>query len=132
MRIEHIAIWAKNIEVMKDFYVKYFNGIAGEKYHNPKKQFESYFITFDTGSRLELMAMKTIKNLNKEIHEQYYGIAHIAFSFNSKEEVNNLTEQLKKDNYIIAGEPRLTGDGYYESCILDPEGNRLEIMVHPS
>lgn len=129
MRIEHIAIWTRNIEKMKMFYTNYFGGVAGEKYINSKKSFESYFIKFDSGARLELMQMPTIPlNLN-DIVNQYTGLIHIAFSVGSIEKVNSLTNELMKAGYSVVNEPRYTGDGYYESCILDPDGNILEITV---
>lgn len=128
MKLEHIAIWVKDIEKMKEFYIKYFNGVANDRYFNPQKQFESYFITFESGSRLEIMSKTIIKELNKIDTEEYYGYAHLAFSFGSKDKVNTLTARLKENGYLVVGEPRITGDGYYESCVLDPEGNRVEIM----
>ena len=127
MKIEHVAIWTKDIERLKDFYVTYFDGVAGDKYTNHKKQFESYFIKFDSGARLEVMQMKTIpSNLNDTIN-QYIGLIHIAISVGSVEKVDNLTDSLRKAGYRIVSEPRYTGDGYYESCILDSDGNRIEI-----
>ncbi len=127
MKIEHIAIWTKDIEKLKKFYVDYFDGIAGDKYTNTKKQFESYFIKFESGARLELMQMPAIApNLNDTIN-QYIGLIHIAISVGSVEKVNELTDTLRNAGYKVVGEPRYTGDGYYESCILDPDGNRIEI-----
>lgn len=127
MKIEHVAIWTKDIEKLKDFYVNYFDGISGDKYTNHKKQFESYFIKFDSGARLEIMQMQTIpSNLNDTIN-QYIGLIHIAISVGNIEKVNNLTELLRNSGYRVVSEPRYTGDGYYESCILDPDGNRIEI-----
>lgn len=127
MRIEHVAIWTKDIEKLKEFYVNYFEGIAGDKYTNHKKQFDSYFIKFDSGARLEVMQMPTIPaNLNDTIN-QYLGLIHIAISVGSVEKVNNITEALRTAGYRVVSEPRYTGDGYYESCILDPDGNRIEI-----
>ena len=114
---------------MKVFYEKYFDGQSGEKYHNPKKNFNSYFIEFSEGCRLELMNRPEIpQNLNDTILE-YIGIIHFAISVGSKEKVDILTEQLRQDGYEIVGEPRTTGDGYYESVILDPEKNRIEITI---
>ena len=55
------------------------------------------------------------------------GYAHIAFSVGNQQAVDDLTARIRKDGYQIASEPRVTGDGYYESCILDPDGNRVEI-----
>ncbi|URZ17023.1 VOC family protein [Clostridium felsineum] len=127
MRIEHVAIWTRDIEKLKEFYIKYFNGTTGEKYINEKKHFESYFIKFDETARLEIMSMASIPdNLNNTV-EQYIGLTHIAISVGSKEKVNEITEKLRQDDYKILGEPRMTGDGYYESIVLDVDNNRVEI-----
>ncbi|WP_315119862.1 VOC family protein [uncultured Clostridium sp.] len=92
-----------------------------------KKQFESYFIEFESGARLEIMQMPTIlSNLNDTIN-QYVGLIHIVISVGSIEKVNKLTDTLRNAGYKVVSEPRYTGDGYYESCILDPDGNRIEI-----
>jgi lactoylglutathione lyase len=127
MKIEHIAIWSRDIERLKSFYIDYFGGTVGDKYINCQKQFESYFINFESEARLELMQMPTIPNNLNSIEEQYLGIIHIAFSVGSSEKVDALTERLRSADYVVVSEPRFTGDGYYESCILDPDGNRLEI-----
>jgi lactoylglutathione lyase len=129
MHIEHIAIWVKNLEKMRVFYETYFNGKSNEKYRNEKKGFESYFISFDSGARLELMQMPHIPDSKNNIYEQFTGIIHFAISVGTKETVDNLTETLKNDGYEIIGQPRWTGDGYYESVILDPEQNRIEITT---
>lgn len=129
MKIEHLAIWVNNLEEIKDFYKKYFNATAGEKYHNPTKNFTSYFLSFDEGCRLELMHRHDIPiNKNKKVN-QYLGIIHFAVCVGSKEKVNALTEKLREDGFTIQGEPRTTGDGYYESVVLDPEDNFIEITI---
>ena len=129
MKIEHLAIWVNDLEGMKDFYNKYFNASAGEKYHNPTKNFTSYFLSFEEGCRLELMHRPDIPiNKNEKIN-QYLGIIHFAVCVGSKEKVNALTEKLREDGFTIQGEPRTTGDGYYESVVLDPEDNFIEITV---
>jgi lactoylglutathione lyase len=129
MRIEHIAIWAKDLEKLKNFYVKYFQSSAGEKYVNAQKNFQSYFLIFENGCRLEIMHKPEIPSTRNNIQEQFTGLIHFAISIGSKEEVDRLTEQLRTDGYEIVGEPRKTGDGYYESVVLDPEGNRIEITI---
>jgi lactoylglutathione lyase len=129
LKIEHIAIWSRDIEKLKSFYTDYFGGTAGDKYMNSQKQFESYFITFESGARLELMQMPTIPNNLNSIEEQYLGIIHIAFSVGSKEKVCSLTEILRNAGHAVISEPRFTGDGYYESCVLDIDGNRIEITL---
>ncbi|MEM6804628.1 MAG: VOC family protein, partial [Bacteroidota bacterium] len=127
MKIEHLAIWVKDLERIRTFYEKYFAAQAGEKYHNPKKNFSSYFLSFEEGSRLELMQKPEIPALMNAHETQHLGIIHFALSVGSKEKVDALTEELRSDGFVIEGEPRTTGDGYYESVILDPEENRIEI-----
>ncbi|MBM7556761.1 VOC family protein [Halanaerobacter jeridensis] len=124
MQIEHIAIWTNNLEKLKEFYVNYFDGQAGEKYYNPKKEFESYFIEFESGARLEIMRKAGIKD---KVQKEVLGYAHLAFSVGSKEKVDQLTNNLEEAGYEVVGGPRRTGDGYYESSVLDPDGNKVEI-----
>lgn len=127
MKIEHIAIWVSGIEEMRRFYEQYFNAKAGEKYVNLKKNFTSYFLSFTEGSRLELMQKPEISASTHQ--DEYFGFIHFAISVGSKEKVDSLTEKLRQDGFKITGEPRTTGDGYYESVVLDPEGNRIEITI---
>lgn len=127
MKIEHIALWVNDLEGMKAFYQKYFLVKAGEKYLNPKKNFESYFLSFEGECRLEIMKMPGIPASENDVYKQFTGLIHFAISVGSKEKVDLLTTQLRTDGYEVVGEPRTTGDGYYESVVLDPEGNRLEI-----
>jgi len=129
MKIEHIAIWTDNLERLKEFYIKYFNCTVGDKYINESKNFESYFLSFDQGCRLEIMHKPSIpENLNNTA-DQYLGLIHFAISVGSKNKVLALTEWLEEDGYEVIGEPRMTGDGYFESVILDPDGNRIEITA---
>ncbi|MGG0077814.1 VOC family protein [Bacillus wiedmannii] len=128
MKIEHVAIWVNDLEGMRDFYKQYFGGEENSLYHNPKKQFESYFITFEGGARLELMRQVGIDD-NTQTQTQTMGYAHIAFSVGSKEKVNELTNTLREAGYPVLNGPRTTGDGYYESVVSDPEGNQIEITI---
>jgi lactoylglutathione lyase len=129
MHIEHIAIWVKDLEKMRVFYEKYFDGKSNEKYRNDKKGFESYFISFASGARLELMLMPNILERKNDIYEQFIGLIHFAISVGTKEKVDTLTEIIRNEGFEIIGEPRWTGDGYYESVVLDPEQNRIEITT---
>lgn len=129
MHIEHLAIWCKDIEAMKAFYVLWFNASANSKYYNPSKQFSSYFLSFEKGVRLELMEMPGVISTEVVLDKQFTGLAHFAVSLGSAEEVNRLTEAMRNAGIKILGEPRFTGDGYYESVIADPEGNRIELTV---
>lgn len=129
MKIEHIAIWTKQLERLKQFYVHYFDAKANDKYHNPSKNFSSYFLSFDDGCRLELMQMDGVPESKDDLYAQFTGLIHFAISVGSERAVDQLTERLVADGYEKLDGPRHTGDGYYESCVFDPDGNRLEITV---
>lgn len=127
MKIEHIAIWAHNLEKMKDFYLENFPCEASKRYHNQNKDFSSYFIRFRNGARIELMYRPDISE--RVVTGEVFGLAHFAFSTGSKAAVERLTHELESRGIPVINQPRETGDGYYESIILDPEGNVIEITV---
>lgn len=127
MKIEHIAMYVNDLEKARDFFVKYFNAVSNDGYHNKTTDFRSYFLTFEDGARLEIMTRPGMEDGEKT--EKRIGYIHIAFSVGSKEAVDELTAKLKEDGYPAISGPRTTGDGYYESCILGPEGNQIEITV---
>jgi lactoylglutathione lyase len=129
MRIAHIAIWTQNLEELVEFYQTYFQVSANPKYTNSAKQFESYFLTFASGARLELMRMPTISEQPDREKQQHTGYDHLAFSVGSKEQVDALTARLQRDGYRVIDGPRWTGDGYYESRVLDCDGNPIEITI---
>lgn len=129
MRIEHIAMWVRDIETQKHFYEKYFGAKAGVKYFNPKRNFQSYFLSFESGCRLELMHKPEIPLNQNDAIAQNIGLIHFAISVGSKEKVDSLTQRFKEDGFQILDGPRTTGDGYYESVVLDPENNRIEITI---
>ena len=104
MKIEHDAMYVNNLEKTKDFFISYFNAKANDGYHNKNTNFKSYFLTFDNGARLEIMNRPNMED-------------------------DELTERLRKDGYKVMSGPRITGDGYYESCIIGIEGNQIEITV---
>jgi len=126
MKIEHVAIWADDLELLRQFYTKYFNLACSDEYVNPKRNFTSCFLSFGEGkARIELMHIPDMASLAGRGNLK--GLAHFAISTGGKDAVDALTEKLRKDGYTIAGEPRTTGDGYYESVVLDPEENYIEI-----
>lgn len=127
MRIDHAAMYVKDLEGAKRFFTTYFNATANEGYHNKTTDFRSYFLTFDGASRLELMNRPDMTDIQKDAVRT--GLIHLAFSVGSKEEVNTLTRRLEQDGYQVMSGPRTTGDGYYESCIVGFEGNIIEITV---
>ena len=129
MRIAHIAIWVNDLEAMRAFYMHYFGAVSNELYHNQQKQFRSYFLSFDDGCSLELMHRPDIPDAEKDYNKQQTGLVHFAISVGSKSRVDELAEQFSADGFRVVGQPRLTGDGYYEAVVLDPEGNIVEITI---
>lgn len=128
MKIDHIAIWTKNLEGLRNFYIHYFDASSTEIYINHSKEFRSFFLTFDGDCRLEIMEMPRIPNSKNDVIKQFIGIIHFAINVGSRDKVNHITDILKRDGYKVISEPRTTGDGTYESIVLDPDGNRIEIM----
>lgn len=127
MNIGHIAIYVEDLEREREFFETYFGGKAGNKYHNAKTGFTSYFISFDNGAKLEIMNLPTSK-MSENGHREI-GYIHMAFCTGSKERVDKLTEDLRADSFEVVSGPRTTGDGYYESCVRDYEGNLIEITI---
>ena len=128
MKIEHIAIWVQDLEKMKAYFMKYFELKCNDKYINEKKGFSSYFLSFESGARLEIMHRSDIAPY-LGVKGLLNGLTHFAIAVGSKERVLELTELHRSDGYAIIGEPRTTGDGYFESVVGDPEGNLIEITI---
>lgn len=125
--IEHVALWTPDLERARGFYERYFDVMAGDKYVNSEKDFSSYFLTFESGARLELMHTPELSSAASQ--GPVIGYGHIAISLGSEEAVDRMTEALRADGYPVESGPRRTGDGYYESVVLDPDGNRVELTV---
>ena len=130
MKLEHIAIWTNDLERLKTYYETYFGGQANAKYTNPTTGFQSYFLTFESGARLEIMSKPNIPdNLNDTIDKQYLGLIHFAFEVETMREVEEKARELQAAGFQILRGPRKTGDGYYEFETLDPDNNRLEVQA---
>ena len=127
MRIEHAALYVSDLERARDFCVNYLGGASNGGYHNRNTGFRSFFITFDGGARLELMTRPGMADMEKPLDRT--GYAHLAFSLGSRERVDALTARLAADGYRVVSGPRVTGDGYYESCVVAIEGNQIELTV---
>jgi lactoylglutathione lyase len=127
MKVDHLAIWVDDLELMRKFSTAYFDVVSSEKYTNEKNGFTSYFLMLgEDKTRIQIMHKQGIKDC-AEKRGLIKGLAHFAISLGSKDAVDVLTERLRNDNYIIESEPRKTGGGNYESVILDPEGNCIEL-----
>jgi lactoylglutathione lyase len=130
MTLEHVAIWTDNLEKLKDFYdfyIKYFDAISNEKYTNNTNSFQSYFLTFESGARLELMTMPGIPDNSNDTIQRQHKVIHLAFGVDTISRVDTSVNKLKCDGFQILKGPKKTGDGYYEFETLDPENNRLEV-----
>lgn len=129
MRIDHIALWTTDLERCKSFYATYFGASHGEHYRNPTKGFESVFLTFDGGARIEAMKTTLLSPVALPAGSQRMGLTHLAMAVGNEAAVDALTSRLAQDGYAVLDGPRRTGDGYYESVVLDPDGNRIEITA---
>ncbi|HSH05233.1 MAG TPA: VOC family protein [Anaerolineae bacterium] len=129
MRIEHIAIWTPDLDRLRHFYTTYFGASAGPRYHNPRKNFSSYFLTFASGARLEIMHRPDVTPTPNQ-NQTYYGYAHFALVVGDETAVDTLAHSLHQAGIPHLDGPRRTGDGYYEALFLDPDGNKIEIMAH--
>ncbi|MBP1755302.1 MAG: glyoxalase [Firmicutes bacterium] len=126
MKINHFAVYTNQLELLKNFYITYFEASSNDGYHNQTSGLRTYFLSFSDGARLELMTRPGLTQLSHELYQT--GYIHLAFSTGSREAVDTLTTRLESDGYTVISRPRTTGDGYYESCILDPDGNLIEIV----
>jgi len=124
--VHHTAVYVKDLEQTKEFYRKYFKAKANKQYHNPITGLRTYFLTFECGGRLEIMSKPDLPPIATE--GEHLGYIHLAFGVEGNKAVDDLTGRLRSDGYIVLSGPRTTGDGYYESCVTDPDGNRIEIV----
>jgi lactoylglutathione lyase len=125
MRIEHVGLWVRDLEAAREFYARHFGCECGARYTNAAKGFSSYFLGFPGGARLELMTRIGLLEVPPRLQTGY---AHLALAVDGDEAVRALTGRLRGQGVRVESEPRRTGDGYYESVVLDPEGNRIEIV----
>jgi lactoylglutathione lyase len=129
MRIEHVALWTEDIERLAAFYSTYLGARVGQSYVNASKGFESRFLSFEGGARMELMKTSSLGPVRYERGAERLGLTHLAFSLGGESRVDELTERLRRDGFTVIDGPRRTGDGYYESVVLDPDGNRIELAA---
>lgn len=127
VRIEHVAVWVRDLESVRAFYLRHLGAASSRLYHNERTGFRSYFLSFSGGARLEIMSRGDVSAARTP--EGSAGYAHVALSIGSRENVDRLVQDLEGAGVVVAGRPRVTGDGYYEAVIEDPEGNRIEITA---
>lgn len=129
MRLEHVALWTPDPERLRAYYAAWFGAEAGAPYHNPRTGFRSYFLRFADGARLELMQRPDIAARPSDSDRETHGYAHLAITVGDEAAVDALTERMRAAGVPVISGPRRTGDGYYESVVLDPDGNRIELVA---
>ena len=127
MRLGHLAVWTNDLERLKTFYETYFGAVANKKYVNPKRKFSSYFLSFQGDTTLELMHIPEMQSRPSSRDFIGVGLAHFAFDVDSREAVEQMAKRLKTDGYECKSVPCMTGDGFYECAVYDPDGNIVEI-----
>ena len=126
MRIDHAALFCRDLEQMRQFFIEYFDARSNEQYHNPRTGLRTYILSFTEGStRLELMQRPDVQDADPS--QSAIGYVHLSFAVGSRKGVDLLTRRLAADGYTVTSGPRTTGDGYYESSILGPEGIQIEV-----
>ena len=126
LQIDHVGVWTRDLERLKSFYAEYFGTASGSKYVNESKGFESYFLSFPSGARVEIMSVALLEDPTTTPRSGY---AHLALAVGTEAEVDALTERLRAAGVPVVDGPRRTGDGCYERVVLDPDGNRIEITA---
>lgn len=130
VRIEHVALWVEDLDAVCAFYERFFGAEVGPRYVNAGKGFASRFLRWDAGARLEVMTRRDVDQRAVPAGgTERLGLAHVALGVGSDDDVRRVTEAVRAAGHVVVGEPRRTGDGYYESVVLDPEGNRVEVVA---
>ncbi len=127
IKLEHVAMYVHDLEGARQFFTQYFGATCNQKYHNKTTDFQSYFLSFGEGARLEIMHKPNLDDATKTLGRT--GLVHLAFTVGSAQAVDALTTRLQADGYPVLSGPRTTGDGYYESCLLALEDNQIEITI---
>lgn len=128
LRIEHVALWTRDLERARAFYVERLGGTSGALYENPRTGLRSYFVSFGEGARLELMSRPDVEEARDDAGPRT-GYAHVALHVGSRDAVDRLVAELETCGVSVTSRPRTTGDGYYEAVVEDPEGNPVEIVA---
>lgn len=128
MKIDHFAVNVTDLLAFRDFFVTFFGATSNAGYHNPRTDLRTFFLTFEDGSRLEIMNRPEFSDPPKSSVRT--GYTHLAFRLDSREQVDTLTARIAASGFEVLSNPRVTGDGYYESCISGPEGNMIEIVAY--
>ncbi|MDY1037174.1 VOC family protein [Lelliottia sp. CFBP8978] len=126
MKIAHVALWTRHLDAQVQFWETIFAGRCNARYVSQNRPgFESHFITLDDGPTIELMTLPELPEA--PVFPEFVGWAHIAINVGAKAVVDTMAENARQTNTLLSA-PRMTGDGYYEAVIADPDGNRIELV----
>ena len=127
MRIGHVALWTRDVERLSAFWVETFGAEIGERYESARRPgFVSRFLSLVDGPTIEIMQGPWIGSPEGMVERA--GYAHLALSLGSREAVDAMATEAALKN-ILVSPPRMTGDGFYEAVLKDPDGNIIEIMI---
>ena len=133
--IDHAALWVTDLDGARDFYSHWFNGHSNGLYENPRTGLRTYILHFTDGpweerrTRLELMSRPDVAAPAEAAERTGPGWAHVSFSLPGRDDVDRLAADMAEAGVRLVDGPRQTGDGYYEAVVLDPEGNRVELLA---
>lgn len=130
MRIEHGAVWTRDLERLRAFYARWFGATAGGRYESTNRPgFASYFLALpDEGARLELMRLPDLADAPGA---PALGYVLLTVAVGSEAAVRTMAERMREAGVPIVSGPRWTGDGYFEVLVRDPDGNEVEITADP-
>ncbi len=127
MRIGHVALWTQDVERLACFWAETFGADIGERYESARRPgFVSRFLSLSDGPTIEIMQGPWIDAPGET--EERAGYAHLALSLGSRDAVDAMAADAAQRG-ILVSPPRMTGDGYYEAVLKDPDGNIIEIMI---
>ncbi len=126
MKMDHVAIVTGNAETMKEFYEMNFKTERTIRWTDGTVLL--YFIEFSNGVKLELEQRDNPVHVERDV-ENTYGLAHLAIQVDTKEELEEITERMKKNGVPMRSGPTAYGEDFYESSFWDPDGNIVEITV---
>lgn len=126
MKVAHVALWTRDLDALCAFWARVFGAQVGKVYESRNRPgYRSRFLTFAEGPSVEVMAGPWVGGATAD---ETSGYAHLALSLGSRPAVDLLADAMRGEGRLVSG-PRLTGDGYYEAVLRDPDGNLIEILA---
>ncbi|WP_345829657.1 VOC family protein [Pantoea sp. BRR-3P] len=126
MKIAHVALWTNNLTAQQHFWQDFFGGTSNELYISKNRPgFRSHFIRLHEGATIELMALEALAQGANGT--ELTGWAHIAINVGARQDVDAMVKRASEQK-ILVSPARITGDGFYEALIRDPDGNLIEIV----